>query len=131
MVREKRPQFVHDLSVAIGRRVSMRREQLGLTKSELEARSGLVRRVLNGVEAGARDPDAATLLVLADALDVGVPYFFDDLGIASPTAPLERPSREQVAETQAMVEVFVQIPNEDHRRQLIALLKACVKSGHY
>ncbi len=131
MAREKRSQIVRDLSAAIGRRVSTRRNELGMRKAELERRSGLVRRVLNGVEAGARDPDVATLLALADALDVEVPYFFDDLAVVPPTAPLDRPSPERVAETEALVEVFSRIPNEDHRRQLIALLKACVKSGHY
>lgn len=131
MAREKRSQFVRDLDVAIGAKAAGRRSELGLSRADIARRSGVPVRVLGDLENGRRDPDSRTLIALADALDVDISYFFAGLTVASPSIHPERPPQDRVRETEALVDAFQQIPDEEHRRQLVSLLKACVKSGLY
>jgi len=131
MAREKRSQFVRNLNVAIGAKALQRRAELGLSRADIERRSGVPARVLGDLENGRRDPDSRTLIALADALGVDIPFFFAGLSVASPSIHPERPSRDRVQETEALVDAFLRIPDEEHRRQLVSLLKACVKSGRY
>ena len=53
---------------ALGVAVRRRREAMGYSVSELARRSGVSRRMLQGVEVGARNPSVRTLMDLAAAL---------------------------------------------------------------
>jgi transcriptional regulator with XRE-family HTH domain len=131
MARGKRSQFARDVQLRIGQRLAALRTDRGWTLAELEARSGLSPRVAARIERGEREPDVSILIVLADVFDIAVGDLFADL----PTPPISRgadwPNRESIAETQAMLEAFIRIADEDHRRKIVALLKACVASGQY
>jgi transcriptional regulator with XRE-family HTH domain len=57
-------------------RVKKRRNRLKLTQAELATRAGTAREYLVEIEKGRKVPKATTLAKIADALNVGVGYFF-------------------------------------------------------
>jgi transcriptional regulator with XRE-family HTH domain len=58
---------------AIGGRVRHRRNRRGWTLDQLAERSGVSRRMLVSIEQGAANPSIATLLLISDALGIGLP----------------------------------------------------------
>src|SRR4029079_2200067 len=58
---------------AIGRRVRHGRNSRGWTLDQLAGRSGVSRRMLVSIEQGAANPSIATLLLISDALGIGLP----------------------------------------------------------
>jgi transcriptional regulator with XRE-family HTH domain len=58
---------------AIGGRVRQGRAGRGWTLDQLAERSGVSRRMLVGIEQGAANPSIATLLLISDALGIGLP----------------------------------------------------------
>jgi transcriptional regulator with XRE-family HTH domain len=58
---------------AIGARVRHGRSSRGWTLDQLAERSGVSRRMLVSIEQGAANPSIATLLLVSDALGIGLP----------------------------------------------------------
>jgi transcriptional regulator with XRE-family HTH domain len=58
---------------AIGDRVRQGRNGRGWTLDQLAERSGVSRRMLVSIEQGAANPSIATLLLISDALGIGLP----------------------------------------------------------
>ena len=58
---------------AIGGRVRQGRNRRGWTLDQLAGRSGVSRRMLVSIEQGAANPSIATLLLISDALGIGLP----------------------------------------------------------
>jgi transcriptional regulator with XRE-family HTH domain len=58
---------------AIGGRVRQGRNSRGWTLDQLAGRSGVSRRMLVSIEQGAANPSIATLLLISDALGIGLP----------------------------------------------------------
>src|SRR6478736_8801416 len=58
---------------AIGGRVRHGRNSRGWTLDQLAGRSGVSRRMLVSIEQGAANPSIATLLLISDALGIGLP----------------------------------------------------------
>src|SRR6476659_2560092 len=58
---------------AIGGRVRQGRNSRGWTLDQLARRSGVSRRMLVSIEQGAANPSIATLLLISDALGIGLP----------------------------------------------------------
>jgi len=58
---------------AIGGRVRQGRNSRGWTLDQLAGRSGVSRRMLVSIEAGSANPSIATLLLISDALGIGLP----------------------------------------------------------
>ena len=58
---------------AIGGRVRQGRAGRGWTLDQLAGRSGVSRRMLVGIEQGSANPSIATLLLISDALGIGLP----------------------------------------------------------
>jgi len=58
---------------AIGGRVRHGRNGRGWTLDQLAERSGVSRRMLVSIEQGAANPSIATLLLISDALGIGLP----------------------------------------------------------
>jgi transcriptional regulator with XRE-family HTH domain len=58
---------------AIGGRVRHGRNSRGWTLDQLAERSGVSRRMLVSIEQGAANPSIATLLLISDALGIGLP----------------------------------------------------------
>ena len=62
---------------AIGGRVRQGRASRGWTLDQLAERSGVSRRMLVSIEQGSANPSIATLLLISDALGVGLPVLVD------------------------------------------------------
>src|SRR4249920_3447332 len=62
---------------AIGGRVRHGRNSRGWTLDQLAGRSGVSRRMLVSIEQGAANPSIATLLLISDALGIGLPALVD------------------------------------------------------
>ncbi len=62
---------------AIGERVRQGRNGRGWTLDQLAERSGVSRRMLVGIEHGSANPSIATLLLISDALGIGLPALVD------------------------------------------------------
>jgi transcriptional regulator with XRE-family HTH domain len=58
---------------AIGGRVRQGRSRRGWTLDQLAGRSGVSRRMLVSIEQGSANPSIATLLLISDALGIGLP----------------------------------------------------------
>ena len=61
------------VSRAIGGRVRQGRSRRGWTLDQLAERSGVSRRMLVSIEQGSANPSIATLLLISDALGIGLP----------------------------------------------------------
>ena len=62
---------------AIGGRVRQGRNSRGWTLDQLAGRSGVSRRMLVSIEQGSANPSIATLLLVSDALGIGLPALVD------------------------------------------------------
>jgi transcriptional regulator with XRE-family HTH domain len=62
---------------AIGGRVRQGRNSRGWTLDQLAGRSGVSRRMLVSIEQGSANPSIATLLLISDALGIGLPALVD------------------------------------------------------
>jgi transcriptional regulator with XRE-family HTH domain len=62
---------------AIGSRVRQGRNSRGWTLDQLAGRSGVSRRMLVSIEQGSANPSIATLLLISDALGIGLPALVD------------------------------------------------------
>jgi len=62
---------------AIGGRIKQRRNSRGWTLDQLAERSGVSRRMLVSIEQGSANPSIATLLLISDALGIGLPALVD------------------------------------------------------
>jgi transcriptional regulator with XRE-family HTH domain len=62
---------------AIGARVRQGRASRGWTLDQLAERSGVSRRMLVSIEQGSANPSIATLLLISDALGIGLPALVD------------------------------------------------------
>jgi len=62
---------------AIGGRVRHGRNSRGWTLDQLAERSGVSRRMLVSIEQGSANPSIATLLLISDALGIGLPALVD------------------------------------------------------
>ena len=62
---------------AIGGRVRQGRNSRGWTLDQLAGRSGVSRRMLVSIEQGSANPSISTLLLISDALGIGLPALVD------------------------------------------------------
>jgi transcriptional regulator with XRE-family HTH domain len=62
---------------AIGGRIKQGRNSRGWTLDQLAERSGVSRRMLVSIEQGSANPSIATLLLVSDALGIGLPALVD------------------------------------------------------
>jgi len=66
-----------DVARAIGDRVRQGRNGRGWTLDQLAERCGVSRRMLVSIEQGSANPSIATLLLVSDALGIGLPALVD------------------------------------------------------
>ncbi len=108
----------------LGRRLSRRRIELGLTAIDLDRALSIPPGTVARFEKGERAMDAVQLFALSRALKVSVLYFFEK----PPALPLGRtrdvPGPETVAEAERFLEAFIKIDDTKIRRDILGLLKA-------
>ncbi len=124
----------------VGQRVRLRRSLLGLSQEELGQQLGLSFQQVQKYERGANRVGASRLFDLANALDVPVGYFFDDLPpeLQDGNAPsLHRPAGDSEVdgsvmikpETQDLARMYHRIREPTVRKRFYELVRELAKSA--
>ena len=101
---------------AVGQRIRQAREERGLSQMRLAERIDRRQATISDMENGRMQPDATTLVVLAQVLEKPVTYFFPP-----PWGP--RVARGDLSyDEQALLLEFRRLQSDEHRRIAIALV---------
>lgn len=95
---------------AVGQRIRQRRKVLGFSQTELAARVGVKFQQVQKYETGVNRVAASRLWKIAEALEVPITYFFEDIevpGFADETAEADSPT---LPETSEMIRIFNRLP---------------------
>jgi len=103
---------------AVGRRMREAREERGLSQKRLAERIKRRQAAISAMENGTMQPDATTLVVMAEALQKPITFFFPP-----PWGP--RVARGDLSyDEQALLLEFRRLESEEYRKIAIALLAA-------
>ena len=133
--------MAHPIDLHVGQRLRQRRCLLGMTQQRLAEAVGIKFQQIQKYESGANRVSASRLWALANALEVSVSYFFDDLprqiteppvnghlngehefGMAEEPASLIEPEVLSEKETIDLVRAYYGL-SEEPRRRLLDLAK--------
>ena len=133
--------FPNPIDVHVGKRIRLRRTLLGISQETLAEAMGLTFQQIQKYEKGANRVSSSRLVDLANALDVSVSYFFEQMSAAvqgqtpamlMDVKNLPRPSDEKdpmgKRETLELVRAYYRIPDPTVRKRLAELTKMIVKS---
>lgn len=110
----------HPIDVAVGARVRLRREELGLTQSHLASAIGLTFQQVQKYEKGTNRISASKLLQIATYLQTTGAALLGE-GDAAGSAPVGTAETPDSAE---MLRAFQAITSPEHRRGLITMARA-------
>jgi transcriptional regulator with XRE-family HTH domain len=89
--------FPNPVDVHVGSRIRLRRTLLGISQEKLAGAVGLTFQQVQKYEKGVNRVSSSRLVDLANALDVTVPYFFEDIsagvGAQTPSALMKAGQR--------------------------------------
>jgi len=110
----------------------LRRTELGYSQAQLAERLGLTFQQVQKYERGANRVGASRLWEAANALDVGVDYFFDGLsggngaarGLADGEQALFGAGPEMEATAMSLLRAFAAVESLHLRRAIIGLVRA-------
>ncbi|NLE43577.1 MAG: helix-turn-helix transcriptional regulator [Chloroflexi bacterium] len=103
---------------AVGRRMREAREERGLSQKRLAERIERRQAAISAMENGTMQPDATTLVVMAEALQKPITFFFPP-----PWGP--RVARGDLSyDEQALLLEFRRLESEEYRKIAVALLAA-------
>jgi transcriptional regulator with XRE-family HTH domain len=105
----------------VGARIRLRRTLLGLTQEDLAAPLAISYQQVQKYETGTNRVSAGRLFELANVLDTGIAYFFDDLDTAVTGKDLHHGGRNRIAID--LVRNFLEIASEDQRTALANLVR--------
>ncbi|MGH9481758.1 MAG: helix-turn-helix domain-containing protein [Terriglobales bacterium] len=117
--------------IQIGARIRRARQERGLSQGDLESRTGLLRCYLSRVENGHTEPSLQTLARLAQALEMPLVGFFDEVDEqegaapsppAAPPPPAPKLTPEELAFLTQMREYAGGL-NEQARQQVLGLAR--------
>jgi transcriptional regulator with XRE-family HTH domain len=115
------------IDIHLGRRLRRRRRLLGLTQQDLADACGVRFQQIQKYECGANRMSAARLWRIAEALEVPVSYFYEELSADQREANANRPGigNEMFArkETRDLIRAYYSL-GERPRRRLLDLAKA-------
>jgi transcriptional regulator with XRE-family HTH domain len=103
----------------VGARMRERRIMLGLSQAELAKLLGVTYQQAHKYEAGINRISAGRLHLIAQALGVGIEYFF--VGLEQGRASAKSPQQRLLLE---LTRNFMQIPDSRHKEALCALARA-------
>ena len=112
--------------IDIGKCISRRRHELGLTQEALAERIEVTCQQVQRYEYGKNRLNVDTLQRIAKALDVPVEYFFRDLGAGEQAPKVELLDQAE----RRVVELFRGIVNSEKRELTVNVLKAIVQGGN-
>lgn len=117
--------MAHPVDVHVGKRIRQRRWLVGMTQQQLAERVGIKFQQIQKYETGANRVSASRLWDIAEALDVGISFFFEGLTKlpAEQGAPVDMPM-DLLGDKEAMdlVRSYYAIP-ENQRRRLFDLAR--------
>ena len=134
--------FPNPIDVHVGARVRLRRTLLGISQIALAEAIGLTFQQVQKYEKGVNRVSSSRLVDLANALDVSIPYFFNEMSAAvqgqTPSELMRtktRPENDQVQdplarrETLELVRAYYRIEDPAVRKRVFELTKAVAKAG--
>jgi len=134
--------FPNPIDVHVGARIRLRRTLLGISQIALAEAIGLTFQQVQKYEKGVNRVSSSRLVDLANALDVSIPYFFDEMSPAvqgqTPSELMRtktRPENDQVQdplarrETLELVRAYYRIEDPAVRKRVFELTKAVAKAG--
>lgn len=122
MPRPKTADVFHPVDAHMAQRLARRRNELGLSQSELDRRLGFPPGTVGKFERRRRLMTVEHLFLLARALERPVAWFFEGFAGENPGHGAE--SESQAGETQAFLEMYGAIKESAVRREVAALVKA-------
>ena len=134
--------FPNPIDVHVGARIRLRRTLLGISQSTLAETIGLTFQQVQKYEKGTNRVSSSRLVDLANALDVSVPYFFEEMSatvqgqtpaMLMDVKNLPRPSDEKdpmaKRETLELVRAYYKIQDPAVRKRVFELTKVIAKSS--
>lgn len=126
--RRKRSQYA-EIEKHLARRLGQRREELGLTRIELDGLIGERPGTVAKFERGARRLGADHMFFLSRALDVPVMWFFDDLESDPFRSLVDLPLALNHREIDTVLAAYYGIDNVQVRRDIVGLARAVAASA--
>jgi transcriptional regulator with XRE-family HTH domain len=114
--------MAHPADIAVGKRLRMRRKELGLSQTALARDIEISAQKLRRYERGDDRMRTRDLFHAAGRLQVPIGYFFRDLAANSDAGPDDR-DRDLVRQGLQLLKLFCEIPDSDARAQLIQLAR--------
>ena len=134
--------FPNPIDVHVGARIRLRRTLLGITQVTLAEAIGLTFQQVQKYEKGSNRVSSSRLLDVANALDVSISYFFDEMSAAvqgqtpselmrTKTRPENDQEQDPLArrETLELVRAYYKIVDPTVRKRVFELTKAAAKGG--
>jgi transcriptional regulator with XRE-family HTH domain len=134
--------YPNPIDVHVGSRIRLRRTLLGISQVVLAETIGLTFQQVQKYERGSNRVSSSRLVDIANALDVDVPYFFQEMTAElkqqSPAMLLHAQERPQVdqeqdpmvrRETLELVRAYYRIRDSAVRRRLADLVKVVAKGA--
>jgi transcriptional regulator with XRE-family HTH domain len=134
--------FPNPIDVHVGARIRLRRTLLGISQMALAETIGLTFQQVQKYEKGSNRVSSSRLMDVANALDVSIPYFFEEMSAAvSGQTPSElmrtktRPENDQEQdpmarrETLELVRYYYRIQDPMVRKRVFELTKAVAKGA--
>jgi len=125
--------FPNPIDVHVGARIRLRRTLLGISQSALAEMIGLTFQQVQKYEKGMNRVSSSRLVDMANALDVAVPYFFEEMSAAvsgqtpselmrKKTRPENDHERDPMArrETLELVRAYYKIENPEVRKRCLS-----------
>jgi transcriptional regulator with XRE-family HTH domain len=129
--------FPNPIDVHVGARIRLRRTLLGISQTTLAEAMGLTFQQVQKYEKGTNRVSSSRLVDVANALDVEVPYFFEEMSatvqgqtpaMLMDVKNLPRPSDEKnpmaKRETLELVRAYYRITDPAVRKRMFELTKA-------
>jgi transcriptional regulator with XRE-family HTH domain len=134
--------FPNPIDVHVGARIRLRRTLLGISQSALAEAIGLTFQQVQKYEKGMNRVSSSRLVDMANALDVAVPYFFEEMSatvrgqtpselMRTKTRPENDQEQDPLArrETLELVRAYYRIEDPAVRKRVFELTKAVAKAG--
>ena len=132
--------FPNPIDVHVGGRIRLRRTLLGMSQERLAEAIGLTFQQVQKYEKGTNRVSSSRLVDMANALDVEVPYFFQEMAagvekqtpamlMSAKALPEIDHEKDPMAkrETLELVRAYYRIPDPAVRKRLAELTKAVAK----
>lgn len=109
----------------IGLKIRDRRKELGLTQEKLAEILGITYQQLQRYENGTSYLNTDRLQAISNALDVSIPYFFEEKGEGK-VSIMDRGHPYMSPEEREFVEYLRKIENADYKRSILTFLQLAV-----